>query len=126
MAKDSILEVIDMLNEYSQDIQDGITNEAKVIAKRGQQQLRQTSPKRTGKFSRGWRVKSNSKRGTASEVIHQNYNAGLTYLLNQTHAKRGGGTVTPRSAGFIDRVDENVCREYERAVENIIKNGGSL
>ena len=123
MANKGILEVIDMLNEYSQEIQDGMINEAKLVAKRGKQQIKEASPKRTGKFSRSWRIQSNSKKGKASEIIY-NTNAGLTYLLNKTHNKRGGGTVTPRSAGFIDRVDENVCREYERAVENIIKNGG--
>lgn len=122
MAKDSILDVIDMLNEYSRDIQDAIKEDAVKVAKKGQQTLKQTSPKRTGKYARGWRVQHNMVKNGTNEIVY-NTNAGLTHLLERTHNKRGGGTVTPKSAGHIYNVEQACIKEYENDITKIITGG---
>lgn len=122
MAKDSIIDIVDMLNEYSQDIQDAITEEAIQVAKKGQQTLKQTSPKKTGAYRRGWRVKTTKGKGYVECTIHNATDYQLTHLLEKPHATRNGGVTTPKV--HIAPVEQECVREYERAVENIIKNGG--
>ena len=69
MAKKGLLAIEDILNEYSSDIQERITAEAKKIANNGAKTLKETSPKsnrnssRKGKYAKGWRVKSVSGKG---------------------------------------------------------------
>lgn len=119
----SILDINKILHDYSLDIQEAITNEAQIVAKQAQATLKATSPKRTGKYAKGWRVSTTKSRGSVECEIY-NTNPGLTFLLERTHAKRGGGSVTPRSAGHIKRVEESSIKEYESHVEKIIQNGG--
>lgn len=122
MADKGILEVNDILNEYSNDIQEAITNEAQIIAKQGVSDLKNTSPKRTGKYARGWRVKTEKGKGYIECIIHNATDYQLTHLLEKPHLKRNGGFTTPKP--HIKPVEEKVVKEYELNVENIIKNGG--
>lgn len=120
----NILDIHEILNEYSQDIQDAITNEAQVVAKKGVDVLKNTSPKRTGKYRKGWRVNTSKGRHEVSCTIY-NQNAGLTVLLEKPHKDRTGTrTITPKSAGHIKKVDDMCNSEFEKNVEMIIKNGG--
>lgn len=121
---DTILDINKILNDYSKDIQESIVAEAQEVAKKAQNELKATSPKRTGKYSRGWRVNTTKSRYEIECIVY-NTNPGLTMLLERTHAKRGGGSVTPKSAGHIQRVEEASIKEYETEVEKIIQNGGS-
>lgn len=122
MAKDSILEVNDILNEYSTDIQEAIINEAQTISKQAVNELKNTSPKRTGKYAKGWRVKTEKGRGYIECIIHNATNYQLTHLLEKPHLKRNGGITTPKV--HIQPVEEKAINEYQKNVENIIKNGG--
>lgn len=128
MANKGILEVIDMLNEYSKDIQDGITEKAQEIAKQGQRTLKQTSPKRKGggKYARGWRVKTTKGKGYVECTIHNATDYQLTHLLEKTHNTRNGGTYNPVISGtvHIAPVEESCVKDYELSVEKVIKDGG--
>lgn len=117
-----ILEINDILNEYSSDIQEAIGESAISIAKSGADRLKQTSPKRTGQYSKGWRVSTTKGRGFVDCVIHNATNYQLTHLLEKPHAKRNGGLTTPKV--HIAPVEETCIKEYQASVENIIKNGG--
>lgn len=122
MAKESILDINDILNEYSSDIQEAISEEAQKIAKEGVSELKNTSPKRTGKYGKGWRVKTTKGRGFIECTIHNSTNWQLTHLLEKAHLKRNGGLTSPKV--HIKPVEEKCIKEFERNVENIIKNGG--
>lgn len=121
---DNILDINKILNDYSRDISESIEATAQEVAKKAQSELKATSPKRTGKYSKGWRVNTIKSRYEIECIVY-NTNPGLTMLLERTHAKRGGGSVTPKSAGHIQRVEESSIKEYETEVEKIIQNGGS-
>lgn len=122
MAKDNILDVIDILNDYSMDIQEGITEQARRVAKDGANTLKQTSPKRTGDYRKGWRVKTTKGRGFVDCIIHNATDYQLTHLLEKPHLKRNGGMTTPKV--HIAPVEQSCVKEYENNVEKIIKNGG--
>lgn len=119
----SILDINKILSDYSTDIEEAIAAEAQAVAKQGANELKHTSPKRTGKYAKGWRVNTSKGRHEIECEIY-NINAGLTVLLEKTHAKRGGGSVTPRSAGHIKATEEHCIKEYETEVDKIIENGG--
>lgn len=122
MAKDSILDIKDLLNEYSVDIQESIVKTAENVAKKGAEKLKQTSPKRTGKYSKGWRVRTTKGRGEVSSTIYNATNWQLTHLLEKPHLLRNGRLSTPKV--HIYPVEQQCIKEYETEVEKVIKNGG--
>ena len=64
MAKhDSLIDINNILNEYSKDVQEGITEAAYKVAENGKNKLKVTSPKRTGSYRKGWRVNKRSGNG---------------------------------------------------------------
>lgn len=122
MAKNSILDIKDILNDYSDDIQEDIIKCAESVAKNGANKLKQTSPKRTGAYRKGWRVKTTKSKGEIESVIYNSTNWQLTHLLEKPHLLRNGGVSTPKV--HIAPVEQQCIKEYESEVEKIIKNGG--
>lgn len=122
----SILDINKILNDYSIEIQEAISNLCPNVAKEAQNELKATHKHkdRTGKFRKGWKVKTTKGNGTTSSIIY-NTNAGLTQLLEKPHADRTGTrTIVPKSAGFMKTIEEKYNLKFEKDVENIIKNGG--
>lgn len=122
MAIKGVLEIVDILNEYSQDIQNGITEEAQKVAKKGVAELKNTSPKRTGSYRKGWRVKTDKGKGFVECIVHNATDYQLTHLLEKPHALRNGRVSKPQV--HISPVEQQCVSEYETNVEKIIKNGG--
>lgn len=124
-----ILEVKDILSEYSKDIEEEITNKAQEIAKKSANELKNTKNTyqvKTGKYNRGWRVNTKKGNGYVECVVH-NTQYQLTHLLEKGHNIVGrNGQIKGKAKAFphIAPVEEKAVREYERDVENIIKNGG--
>lgn len=122
----SILDIKDILEGYSEEIQESITEEAEKIAKSGADKLKQTSPKRTGKYAKGWKVKIIKGKGYINATIHNSTNWQLTHLLEKPHVIRNknGSYGMSKPQVHIAPVEEECITEFERNVENIIKNGG--
>lgn len=118
----SILDINKILNGYSIEIQEAIQNDAIKVSKIGVDKLKNTSPKRTGKYSKGWKVKTTKGNGFIQCEIHNATSWQLTHLLEKPHAKRNGGTTTPKV--HIKPVEQSCISQFEKDVENIIKNGG--
>lgn len=130
MADKGILAINDILNEYSNDIQEGITKEAEEIAKKGAKELKDTKGTykiRTGKYNKGWRVDTTKGYGFVNCIVHNKTNYQLTHLLEKGHRIVGrDGQLKGYAKKYvhIKPVEERITREYEKKVENIIKNGG--
>ncbi|CUB50921.1 hypothetical protein BN2127_JRS10_00438 [Bacillus subtilis] len=77
-------------------------------------QLKQNSPKKTGAYRKGWRKK---KEGNGF-VVH-NTQGQLTHLLENGHAKTGGGRV-PQQV-HIRPVEEYVISELPRRIERALE-----
>ena len=118
----SIIDIKDILNEYSEDIQEAINQEAIDVANKGMKELKETSPRRTGKYSKGWRVKTEKGRGFVNCTIHNATNYQLTHLLEKPHLTRNGRRTTPKV--HIAPVEEKCIEEFQKGVENIIRTGG--
>ena len=122
----SILDITDILDEYSKDIQESIMDEAEKVSLKGANKLKQTSPKNTGKYAKGWKVKTIKGRNYVRSYIHNSTNWQLTHLLEKPHVIRNkNGTYgISKPQVHIAPVEQECILEYEREVENIIKNGG--
>lgn len=123
MAKYTNLDAIkDILNEYSSDVQEGITEAAFKVAENGKNKLKVTSPKKTGKYSKGWRVNKKSGNGYVHATIYNATDWQLTHLLEKPHALRNGKKSKP--IVHIEPVEQECIQNYKKDVEQVIKNGG--
>lgn len=124
----SILDINDILNDYSHDIQDAITEEAQRLAKEGQSKLKATSPKNKnntshkGRYAKGWRVKTEKGRGYVNCTIYNATDYQLTHLLENSHLTRNGGKTT--AIKHIEPVHDECVENFEKSIEDIVKNGG--
>lgn len=124
----SFLDIQDILNDYSEAVSDGIVNEVRTLAKEGKTEIKNVSPKRTGKYASGWTIKTSNKKGQIECKIWNRTGYRLTHLLEKPHAKKNQygtwGTTHPKSEGHISKVQNRINEELMRNVEQIIKNGG--
>lgn len=129
MANNSILSIKDILNDYSNEIQEAITEEAQKVAKNGMQILKETSPiskrntKHKGRYAKGWRVKTTKGKGFVNCVIHNATDYQLTHLLENEHLTANGGKYVPKKK-HIQPVHDKCVIDFQNGVEEIIKNGG--
>lgn len=121
-----LIDINDMLNEYSSDIQESITEAAYKVAENGKNKLKVTSPKRTGDYRKGWRVDKRGGKGYVHATIYNATDWQLTHLLEKPHAIRNqyGSWGTSKPQVHIEPVEQECIQAYERDVEQIIKNGG--
>ena len=124
------MQINDILNEYSRDIQEGITNAAIEVTEQGKNKLKATSPRKTGDYRKGWRVEKKKGRGFVHTTIYNATDWQLTHLLEKEHVIRNQygewGTYSPTKSGtkHIEPVEQECIREYQKEVEQVIKNGG--
>lgn len=125
-GRDSIIDINDILNEYSNDIQEGITETAYNVAENGKNKLKVTSPKKTGSYRKGWRVNKRNGKGYVHATIYNATDWQLTHLLEKPHVIRNqyGTWGTSKPQVHIQPVEQECIQAYIRDVEQIIKNGG--
>ena len=116
----SIMDVETILNDYSNDIYKGIRKASIEIADKGAKTLKQTSPKRTGKYKKGWRVKTYDGAYDTMTVIYNATNWQLTHLLEHSHLTRNGRTKT-KPKEHIYPVEQECIKEFEKDTIRIIE-----
>lgn len=122
----SILDLKEILGEYSKEIDECMYEEAKTIAKDGVNKLKATSPinkKRTknrGRYRRGWTMTIEKGFGVVEATIHNKTDYQLTHLLEKPHLKRNGGYTTP--IVHIEPVEQECIQDFERKLVERIKN----
>lgn len=111
--KDIQAEISKILSDYGDEVIREMRPVVEEVAKEGVKTLKSTSPrtKRAGgkHYANGWRQKTEWKRFGASSVVYNATKPGLTHLLENGHAKRGGGRT--RSFPHIKPVEEWINRE---------------
>jgi len=112
------------LKEYSQDIVRGINTKSEATAQNAAKALKEKSPKRFGKYAKGWKVKTEKFHGEPD--THTLYNGKyywLTHLLEFGHAKASGGRVEAQP--HISVVEEEVIETFLNEVEEVVQNGST-
>ena len=122
-----ITDIGTILSEYTYEVQDAISEAAQTLANQAAAELKETSPKRpkSGKYARGWRVKTEKGTGYIKCTIH-NTQYQLTHLLEKGHRiMRNGQQVGVADAKVhIEPVEQKCITQFTKDVERIIKNGG--
>ena len=116
-------EIAKGLADYSQDVVEKVNASSEAVGKAAVKRLKQTSPKRYGKYAKSWTMKTEPEVGQPHKrIVHvkaPHYR--LAHLLEYGHAKVGGGRVEGRP--HIGPAEEEVIREFTREVEEAIRNG---
>lgn len=108
------------LAEYSQDVADGVKNEVKQVAKEMVQELKQTSPRDTGKYAAGWRERTEFE--SDEDIRKRVYNAKkpqLTHLLENGHAKQNGGRVNGKP--HIGPAEQTAEKKLTNGVKVVVR-----
>lgn len=115
-------EIAKMLTEYETAIVKNVDTSGKAVADKGAKQLRQTSPKRTGKYAKSWGVtREDSSFGeNAKYIIHNKKHYRVAHLLEHGHVMANGKRT--KAIPHIKPVEEQVIREYEKKVREAIEN----
>jgi hypothetical protein len=109
------------LSIYSKEVTEQINDSVGKVAKKSVKELKNTSPKETGKYSKGWTSKKEvGSFGSQVYVVHNKKRYQLAHLLEFGHAKRGGGRTAGRP--HIKPVEDKAIREFTKKVEEAVKN----
>ena len=118
-------EIMKELSAYTEEVSAAVENAAVRLGKEAAQKLKETSPRSTGNrdhYADGWTVRKQKEGGRLTVTIYNRRKPHLTHLLEYGHLKPGGQRVNGKA--HIEPVQEQLNRGFERACEEIIKNGG--
>lgn len=104
----------DILSEYGDKALNVINEETEKLGKVAVKELKKKSPKLTGSYAKGWKVKTYRTRLGAGAVAYNKTNYQLTHLLEHGHANRDGS----RTDGIehIGPVNDAVQEKFVKAV----------
>lgn len=116
--------VMEELQEYSDEITECIKDNVKQTAEECAQDIRKNAPKDSGKYRKSWKVKSvYESDNDIRVVIHSKKEYRRTHLLENGHAKRGGGRVEGKP--HIKPAEERAEKKLMKKVKITISGGNS-
>ena len=114
--------VMEGLMEYHDLAADEMKKAVKKAGKSAKEQISSTAPKRTGRYAKSWNAKTMSENSTSIElVVHSKNRYQLTHLLENGHAKRGGGRV--RAIPHIAPAEEAAAELLESEIISALERG---
>lgn len=108
------------LASYDQDVADGLKAEVQQVAKDMVTELKQTSPRNTGDYAKGW--KSRVEYESPEDIRVRVYNSKkpqLTHLLENGHAKQNGGRVN--GTPHIGPAEQKAEKSLESKVKVVVR-----
>jgi hypothetical protein len=114
--------ISETLQQYSDDVIDGIKNAEDITAKECKENLAADSPVgATGKYQKGWKITVTTNTPLKKYTVIHNKEYRLTHLLENGHATRNGGRT--RAFSHIKPNEEKANAAFETRVEEVIRNG---
>lgn len=113
-------QIVQAMQKYSEEVVKGIEDGLTSVADEARDKLRETSPRRTGKYAKGWKVQKQEKNGSISLTVHQTgKNAFLTAILENGHRTKKGTFVPGKP--HIEAVEQWAAEAAVKAVEKAVK-----
>lgn len=117
MAKtDSVsVQMAELLDEINNDVRESTKRNVNNVSKECVQKLRNTSPRKTGSYSKGWGTK---KQGEMDVIVHNRTDYQLTHLLENGHVIKNKKGTYGRTRGIkhIQPVEEWASDELPRRI----------
>ena len=114
--------IAEELEDYRQEVTDGMKKQIRKVAKETAAELKQTSPKRTGAYANGWGVSKGYESGSDLRLMVRNARYYmLTHLLENGHAKVSGGRVA--GTPHIYPAEQNAIKKLGSAIKVVIRRG---
>ena len=113
-------EVMKGLEEYAKLSTDEMKRVVKKAGKDCTKDIAATAPKRTGKYASSWKSKTTAESSSSIGVtVYSPSRYQIAHLLENGHAKRGGGRVRaiPHLAPAEERAGEEMEKEIIKALE---------
>ena len=109
-----------ILNDFQEDVQEATQQAIQSVAKQAVKKLKSDSPKRTGKYAKGWAVETEKGRVSFKATVHgKSGTYQLAHLLENGHANRGGG----RTSGIVHiaPVEQWATEEAQKEIKSRIQ-----
>jgi hypothetical protein len=115
-------EITQAIQQYTEDVSKAIEAEVNNTARTVLDEVKASSPVKTGEYKKGWARKKSTTGGQIKYTIYNKEKPGIVHLLEFGHAKVNGGRVSaiPHLRPAYDRH----VPEMEKRIKKIIKNGG--
>lgn len=114
--------IMESLNEYADLAADDMKKAVKKSAKTVKDEISANAPTRTGAYKKSWATKTTKESSQALEItVHSKNKYQLAHLLENGHAKRGGGRVSAQV--HIAPAEQKGITELEREIERSLGNG---
>ena len=110
----------ELLDEIDKEVQNSTKRNIDRVSKEAVQKLRNTSPRKTGSYAKGWGTK---KEGEMDVIVHNRTDYQLTHLLENGHVIRNKKGTYGRTSGtkHIAPVEEWAVDELPRRIMEDIK-----
>ena len=111
-------QIADAMAQYTGAISEEIEASLKNVGKEAAVRLKSTSPRRSGKYRKGWKVTAERRNGEINVTVHNKYYR-LTHLLEHGHKTRNGGRAKaiPHIAPVEDWAEAEAMKAIEKAVK---------
>lgn len=113
---DLSVSVRDVLNKYSDVVNEALTETIEKVAKEAKKEISAKAPG-SGKYSKSWRARNTGTR-TAPEYTVYSELPGLPHLLEHGHALRNGGRA--RAFPHIAPVEDNLPQMIEDEIRRLL------
>lgn len=108
------------LEEYEEDITEGVKETTNSLTKQAIQDLKNESPRGVrGSYAEGWKKQTSNKKSKYTIKIHNATDYQLTHLLEFGHAKRNGGMT--KAIPHIRPIEERYKKLYGEKITTVIK-----
>lgn len=112
-------EVMKYLSEYKEDISDVVEIVSNKVGQEATSELKKDSPRLTGDYAKGWRLKKDKVGKNRYTVkIHNKTDYQITHLLEFGHVTRNGGRT--KAIPHIKPVEEKYKKIFEQELKNKI------
>lgn len=127
MATITVSELNKAVSDICEKFFDGVASESEQavaeVAAEAVRELQSTSPRDTGKYAKGWRVRQNKKQYYNSEVEIYNTRYQLTHLLEHGHVKVVHGHVLGFTAArpHIAKAEQHANEKLENKIIKVVQ-----
>lgn len=117
------LEFEKILTDISDEAKEAVDKASTDVAQEAAKKLRNNSPKKTGSYAKGWRVKTEKSRRSIKNTVYNATKPQITHLLEWGHLNAANGRRVPPvpEAQRIQPVEQWANNEFEKRVTEALE-----